>query len=186
MAQIFLANLFNNPTSFRNISPSFGREISELKTDGKRRNLQLLKQFRWGSNSFGLTRLYISSSFILHPSLQSTWVAFWSFHTWENNSLSSLIRSSYSSMAFTGSFSRANVLAPRTAVLRSPSLQTNIRIGVLRAHFCEDDDPLFLSAKEAASLRFMESHQPGMPNFHLLLQSDISSNTCVHLASSVV
>lgn len=63
-------------------------------------------------------------------------------------------------MAFTGSFSRANVLAPRTAVLRSPSLQTNIRIGVLRAHFCEDDDPLFLSAKEAASLRFMESHQP--------------------------
>ncbi|KAA0025222.1 putative S-adenosyl-L-methionine-dependent methyltransferase Mb0917c [Cucumis melo var. makuwa] len=63
-------------------------------------------------------------------------------------------------MAFTGSFSSANMLTPRTAVLSSPSLQTKIRIGGLRAHLREDDDPLFLSGKEAASLRFMESQQP--------------------------
>ncbi|XP_023543737.1 uncharacterized protein LOC111803524 [Cucurbita pepo subsp. pepo] len=63
-------------------------------------------------------------------------------------------------MAFTGSFPRANMLSPRTVVLRSPSLRTKNRVGVLRAHLCEDDDPLFLSAKEAASLRFMESRQP--------------------------
>ncbi|XP_022143726.1 uncharacterized protein LOC111013567 [Momordica charantia] len=63
-------------------------------------------------------------------------------------------------MAFTGSFSRAGMLSPQTLVFRSPSPRTKNQIGVLRAHLSEDDDPLFLSAKEAAALRVIESHRP--------------------------
>lgn len=89
-------------------------------------------------------------------------------------------------MAFTGSFSSANMLTPRTAVLSSPSLQTKIRIGGLRAHLREDDDPLFLSGKEAASLRFMESQQPGMLNSHNYFCPTLHRTFGVHYNQRIV